>query len=164
MTDLRVQIAAREKAEARLSERATGLEVRIRRLVNANLMGVFTWTVGGKIVEVNETFLSIVGRGREDVASGSLRWTELTPAEWQARDELAMSDLMATGTAQPYRKENRIGRERHHENFRRQGTGGESRMDRERWRWITNQSRCSNGKAVEWRMWIRTILRWTKKL
>ena len=103
MADLRIQIAAREKAEASLREIATGLEARIRRLVDANLMGVFTWNLEGKIIEVNETFLRIVGWDREDVASG--RWTELTPAEWHARDELAISDINATGSAQPYRKE-----------------------------------------------------------
>ncbi len=102
---LRIQIAGREKAEARLRERTTGLEARIRRLVDANLMGIFTWNFEGKIVEVNETFLGMVGWDREDVASGSLDWNELTPAEWQARDELAVSDLQATGTVQPYRKE-----------------------------------------------------------
>jgi PAS domain S-box-containing protein len=34
-----------------------------------------------------------------------LRWTDLTPEEWRARDELAVGDLKATGTMQPYQKE-----------------------------------------------------------
>ena len=103
--DLKVQVAAREKAEAELRERATGLEAKVRRLIDANIMGIFTWNLEGRIVEANETFLKMVQRGREDVASASMRWTDLTPEEWRARDELAVADLKATGTMQPYQKE-----------------------------------------------------------
>jgi PAS domain S-box-containing protein len=103
--NLKVQIAAREKAEAELQERATGLEAKIRRLIDANLMGIFTWNLEGRIVEANETFLKMVQWGREDVGSAGMRWTDLTPEEWRARDEMAVAELKATGTVQPYRKE-----------------------------------------------------------
>ena len=103
--DLKVQIAAREKAQAELRERATGLEAKIRRLIDANLMGMFTWNLEGRIVEANENFLKMVQWGREDVASAAMSWTDLTPEEWRARDELAVGDLKATGTMQPYQKE-----------------------------------------------------------
>ena len=63
--DLKLQIAAREKAEAAVRELASGLEVKIRRLIDANLMGIFFWTLDGRIVEANEAFLHIVGYGRE---------------------------------------------------------------------------------------------------
>jgi PAS domain S-box-containing protein len=96
---------AREKAEAELRERATGLEAKVRRLIDANLMGIFTWNTEGRIIEANETFLNTVQWGREDLASAGMHWTDLTPEEWRARDEMAVSDVMATGTAQPYRKE-----------------------------------------------------------
>jgi PAS domain S-box-containing protein len=103
--NLKVQIAAREKAEAELRERATGLEARVRRLIAANLMGIFTWNVEGRIVEANESFLKMVQRGPGEVGSAGMRWTDLTPEEWRARDELAVADLKATGTMQPYHKE-----------------------------------------------------------
>jgi PAS domain S-box-containing protein len=103
--DFKGQVAAREKAEAELRERATGLEAKVRRLIDANIMGIFTWNLEGRIVEANETFLKMVQRGREDVASAGMRWTDLTPEEWRARDELAVADLKATGTMQPYQKE-----------------------------------------------------------
>ena len=102
---LKVQIAAREKAEAELRERATGLEAKIRRLIDANLMGIFTWNLEGRIVDANETLLKMVQWGRDDVGSAGMRWTDLTPAEWRARDEQAVADLKATGTVQPYQKE-----------------------------------------------------------
>src|SRR6201987_1385063 len=42
---------------------------------------------------------------RDDVASGRVRWTDLTPDEWRERDERAVAEAMATGTVQPYEKE-----------------------------------------------------------
>jgi signal transduction histidine kinase len=42
---------------------------------------------------------------REDLASGRLRWTDLTPAEWRHRDERAVADLQATGILHPFEKE-----------------------------------------------------------
>jgi PAS domain S-box-containing protein len=102
---LKVQIAAREKAEAGLRDRATGLEAKIRRLIDANFMGIFTWNVEGRIVEANETFLKMVQGRPEDVGSAGMRWTDLTPEEWRARDQLAVADLKAIGTMQPYQKE-----------------------------------------------------------
>ena len=40
-----------------------------------------------EIIEANEAFLRMVGYGREDLVSGRVSWTELTPAEWRDRDE-----------------------------------------------------------------------------
>ena len=102
---LKVQVAAREKAQADLRERATGLEAKIRRLFDANLMGIFTWNLEGRIVEANETFLKMVQWGREDVGSAGMLWADLTPEEWRARDDLAVAELKASGTVQSYRKE-----------------------------------------------------------
>jgi PAS domain S-box-containing protein len=47
----------------------------------------------------------MVGYSREDLVSGRVRWTDLTPAEWRDRDERAIAELEATGTAKPYEKE-----------------------------------------------------------
>src|SRR5580765_928913 len=43
--------------------------------------------------------------GRDDIVSGNVRWTDLTPSEWRQQDERATADLKATGTVQPYEKE-----------------------------------------------------------
>src|SRR5439155_24624680 len=47
----------------------------------------------------------MVQYGREDLVSGRVRWTDLTPAEWRERDERAVIELKGTGTLQPYEKE-----------------------------------------------------------
>jgi PAS domain S-box-containing protein len=80
-------------------------EARIRRLVDANIVGIFIWNLDGKIIEANEAFLHVVGYRREDLLSGGMRWTDLTPADWRERDERAIAEVRATGSIQPYEKE-----------------------------------------------------------
>lgn len=54
-------------------------EARIRRLVDSNIVGIFIWELEGRIIEANDAFLHMVGYDREDVVSGRLHWTNLTP-------------------------------------------------------------------------------------
>jgi PAS domain S-box-containing protein len=103
--DLKFQIAEREKAETAVRELATGLQSKVRCLVNSNIIGICIWDVEGRIIEANEAFLHIVGYGRGDLASGRLRWTELTPSEWREADEQALSELAANGICKPFEKE-----------------------------------------------------------
>jgi PAS domain S-box-containing protein len=103
--DLKFQIAEREKAETAVRELATGLQSKIRCLVNSNIIGICIWDVEGRIIEANEAFLHIVRYGRGDLASGRLRWTELTPSEWREADGQALSELAANGICKPFEKE-----------------------------------------------------------
>jgi PAS domain S-box-containing protein len=103
--DLKFQIAEREKAETAVRELATGLQSKIRCLVNSNIIGICIWDVEGRIIEANEAFLHIVRYGRGDLASSRLRWTELTPSEWREADEQALSELAANGICKPFEKE-----------------------------------------------------------
>jgi PAS domain S-box-containing protein len=80
-------------------------ESKIRRLVEANILGICIWNLDGAIVGANEAFLNMLQYGREDVASGRLRWTDLTPAEWREGDDRAVTELRSTGTFQPFEKE-----------------------------------------------------------
>ncbi|MDI3561782.1 ATP-binding sensor histidine kinase [Bradyrhizobium sp. Arg816] len=80
-------------------------EARIRRLVDANIIGIFVWDLDGRIIDANEAFLRIVGYGRDDLVSGQLRWRDLTPTEWRDADDRRVADLEATGITQPYEKE-----------------------------------------------------------
>ena len=58
-------------------------EAKIRRLVDANIMGVFIWNFEGRIIEANEAFLQMLNCSREDLVSGRLSWRDLTPPEWR---------------------------------------------------------------------------------
>lgn len=103
--DLKIQVAEREKAEAEVRELARGLDVKLRRLVEANVVGIVTWNLEGAIIDANDAFLRMVQYDREDFTSGRVRWTDLTPAEWRGCAERAVAQLKATGIFQPFEKE-----------------------------------------------------------
>jgi PAS domain S-box-containing protein len=97
--------AAISLENARLYNDLQEREARIRRLVDSNIIGVVIWDLQGRIIEANQAFLDIVGYAREDLLSGRMRWTELTPAEWRDADEQIIAELKAVGTLQPREKE-----------------------------------------------------------
>ena len=80
-------------------------EAKIRRLVDANIIGIFIWDFDGNILEANDALLRIVGYDREDLNAGRVRWRDLTPPELWERDERALLEVTKTGAAQPYEKE-----------------------------------------------------------
>ena len=94
-------ITERKRAEAEAADR----EGKIRRLVDANIIGIIIADREGRILEANDAFLRIVGYGREDLVSGRVHWTELSPPEWRERDVLTQAELNSTGIVQPFEKE-----------------------------------------------------------
>jgi PAS domain S-box-containing protein len=90
---------------ARLYRDLAEREAKIRRLVDANVIGVFVWNLDGQIIEANDAFLRMVGYDREDLVSGRLLWTDLTAPEWRDHDAQGVEKLKRTGTRQPFEKE-----------------------------------------------------------
>src|SRR5260221_50547 len=80
-------------------------DTKIRRLFDANIIGIIVWNLEGRILEANDAFLRMTGYDREDLASGRLNRTDLTPAEWQDRDAVTVAELKMVGTVQPFEKE-----------------------------------------------------------
>ena len=89
-------------------------EAKIRRLVDANIIGTFIWKVAGPsldtsndvlIVEANDAFLNMVGYDHADLAAGRLSRSALSLPEWRERDALTVEEVKATGAAQPFEKE-----------------------------------------------------------
>lgn len=103
--DLEIQVVEREKAEAEVRELARGLEAKIRRLVEANVVGIVMWNLDGAIIGANDAFLRMIQYDQADLASGRVRWKDLTPADWRDDDERAIAALKATTVLQPYEKE-----------------------------------------------------------
>jgi PAS domain S-box-containing protein len=80
-----------------------GREARIRRLFEANVVGIYTWDFDGRIVDANEAFLHMLGYDHENLLSGRLRWTELTVARWQDRDrDQVMGQIRQSGFLPPF--------------------------------------------------------------
>jgi PAS domain S-box-containing protein len=87
-----------------ITERKT-TEEKVRRLVEAGILGICFTTAEGGIVEANQAFLQMLQYDRQDLVSGRLRCADLTPAEWHERDERSMAEFLATGVFQAYEKE-----------------------------------------------------------
>jgi PAS domain S-box-containing protein len=94
-------VTERKRAEEALRER----DAKIRRLVDSNIIGIFFSGLEGRVLEANEAFLHLVGQDRDDLVSGRVRWTDLTPPEWRERDRRALAELSKNTIAQPYEKE-----------------------------------------------------------
>jgi PAS domain S-box len=97
--------AATSLENTRLYRDLAERESRIRRLVDANIIGIIVWRVNGDILEANDAFLRMVGYEREDLVSGRVRWTDLTPPEWRESTEHALAELSRVGRLQPEEKE-----------------------------------------------------------
>src|SRR5208337_2416422 len=80
-------------------------EAKIRRLVDANIIGIGIWNSKGQILDANDAYLRTVGYDREDLLSGRLSWMDLTPPEWAGRTAQTVQELRITGMAQPFEKE-----------------------------------------------------------
>ncbi|WP_207801800.1 trifunctional serine/threonine-protein kinase/ATP-binding protein/sensor histidine kinase [Phenylobacterium hankyongense] len=106
MLKLLASEAAISLENARLYRDLASREARIRRLVDANIIGIILWDLDGQVIEANDAFLRIVGYDREDLVSGRVRWTDLTPPEWSGRDlRQWMPELKTAGSLHPYEKE-----------------------------------------------------------
>ena len=79
--------AAISMENARLYRDLAEREARIRRLVDANIIGIIIWDLEGRILEANDAFLRMLGYAREDLVTRRISWTDLTPPEWLALDE-----------------------------------------------------------------------------
>jgi PAS domain S-box-containing protein len=87
-----------------ITERKT-TEDKIRRLVEAGILGIFIANLAGEIVEANQAFLQMLQYDRQDLVAGRLRWADMTPAELHERDQQAVTEALANGFFQPYEKQ-----------------------------------------------------------
>jgi PAS domain S-box-containing protein len=99
--DLQQENNERKHAEEELRER----EARIRRLVESNIIGVFFWDMAGNVNDANDAFLRIIGYSREDLLSGNVQWSAMSPPEYRAADERALEEVRQYGGCQSYEKE-----------------------------------------------------------
>jgi PAS domain S-box-containing protein len=97
--------AAGSLENARLYNDLQEREAKVRRLVDSNIIGICIFDLDGRVIEANEAFLRIIGYDHDDLISGRLRWTALTPPEWSGADERALAELASAGTCKPFEKE-----------------------------------------------------------
>lgn len=97
---------------ARLYRDLAERESRIRRLVDANIIGTYIWKVESRdrgkvpvLVDANDAFLRMVGHERADLVAGRVTRATLSPPEWRERDALTMAQVQAVGSVAPFEKE-----------------------------------------------------------
>ncbi len=97
---IRADITRRNSTETAIRER----EARIRRLIDANLIGV-VFSDGGHVTDANGAFLSIVGIDRESWKPHEHQLFAFTAPEFKALDERCEKALRETGACPPFEKE-----------------------------------------------------------
>ena len=101
-----LDIFFRDISQRKQAEKAVqASEERLKSFFQANIVGILFGDVNGRIAEANDEFLRIVGYTQADIKAGRLRWTDITPPEYQYLDELAIAEATAKGTCIPYEKQ-----------------------------------------------------------
>lgn len=83
-TDIHAQKMAEEALRAS--------EMRFRRLVESNIIGVFFAQSGGLITEANDAFLNMVGYSRAEIENGTVFWTDFTQPEVFERERALLEN------------------------------------------------------------------------
>ena len=76
-------------------------EFRFRRLVDSNIVGVFSGDHSGRIVEANHAFLNMFGYSAEDLQMGRVRWDRMTPSEYEHFNARVYQQLSTSGASAP---------------------------------------------------------------
>jgi len=95
-----MDITLRKQAEAAL--RAS--EARFRRLWDSGIILITVSDLTGKIIEVNDAGLNMLGYSRDELVC-RIGWDDITPREWDTADQAARAQLVAKGAASPWEKE-----------------------------------------------------------
>ena len=74
-------------------------EGKIRRLVDANIIGIIIGDLDGTITDSNDAFLQMLGYDRNDVARKTLNWIDMAPVEWRKVNEEHIAEIKSTGIA-----------------------------------------------------------------
>jgi PAS domain S-box-containing protein len=77
-------------------------DMRLRRVIDSNMIGIAFGNDEGRITEANEAFLQLAGYTREDLVADGISWPALTPVEFHARQLQAIDEVKATGRCTPF--------------------------------------------------------------
>lgn len=98
---LSIDITERRRAE----EEVRKAYDRMNMMYSSNVVGIVIADPHGRLLEVNDYYLELIGYSREDFNNGSIRWDSITPPEHLQSDMKAIEELRERGSCTPYRKE-----------------------------------------------------------
>ena len=90
--------------QARTAEALKSSEGQLRRLVEANVIGIFFFDEDGRVTESNQAFLELVGYSRDEMRAGAVSWRTMSPPEFRRQDDNAIAELKSTGRCTTYEK------------------------------------------------------------
>jgi PAS domain S-box-containing protein len=79
-------------------------EGRLRRVIESNMIGFASIDLDGRVLDANDSFLTLLGVTRDEVHAGAIRVDDFTPAEDLARSLAARRELRDAGVCEPYEK------------------------------------------------------------
>jgi PAS domain S-box-containing protein len=98
---LREAQAAVAEAERRLTDQTA----RLRRIAESGMVGMLYWHLDGRVTYANDRFLDMLGYSRMEFERDGMDWRAITPAGWEAVDDVAVNQLVRTGATSPFEKE-----------------------------------------------------------
>jgi len=107
-----VELQAREGELRSALDNVARHQARLSALFESGLIGVVVGTFDGRVLEINDALLDMLGYTRDEIVSGRISWTALTPPEWRSRDQEAVQVLQSRG-ALPIREKQYLHKDGH---------------------------------------------------
>jgi PAS domain S-box-containing protein len=98
-------LSSRADAATQMSAAKSAAETRFARLADCGILGVLIANLDGRVLEVNESLVDMLGYSREEILGGRLLWRDVTPTEWRSVDRHAVEQLTTSGVASLREKE-----------------------------------------------------------
>ncbi|HTU26416.1 MAG TPA: PAS domain S-box protein [Pirellulales bacterium] len=98
---VRLDAVERAKAKSVLVKQ----EMRLRRVVDSNVIGIAFADTKGRLISANDAFLQLIGYQREDLEAGIIQRASISAPEYAERTERALEEVRRTGRCAPYEKE-----------------------------------------------------------
>jgi len=78
-------------------------DVRLRRVIDSNMLGIAFGDDQGRISDANDAFLQLTGYEREDLVAEAVSWPALMPMSWHHLQ--ALEEIVARGRCTPFETE-----------------------------------------------------------
>jgi len=91
--------------QKRIEERLREAELRLRAIVQSQIIGVVIIDTSGALLEANDAFLLMLGYTREEYDALGLRWDAITPPEYREQEKRIVRQLREEFHAHPWEKE-----------------------------------------------------------
>jgi len=95
-------VVFRDVTERRLLEQQfQSSERKLRSLVESNILGVAVADLDGRIYDINDWFVHLLGYSKDELLSESFNWSQLVPPGNQEALEQVMKNILSTGAMPP---------------------------------------------------------------